>query len=81
PLSSQATQKIFSDTFWSDFAIGLFILWIITFVLLIKCKVTKKVAKEVIDNHTNLDQKVSGLKEILKACNKKDNFQLQKAII
>ncbi|NDT65355.1 protein BatD, partial [Francisella tularensis subsp. holarctica] len=48
---------------------------------LIKCKVTKKVAKEVIDKQTNLDQKVSGLKEIKKACNKKDNIQLQKAII
>ncbi|ABO47460.1 BatD family protein [Francisella tularensis] len=81
PLSSQATQKIIKDTFWRDVAIGLFILWLITFVLLIKCKVTKKVAKEVIDKQTNLDQKVSGLKEIKKACNKKDNIQLQKAII
>ncbi|MDE4959558.1 protein BatD, partial [Francisella tularensis subsp. holarctica] len=63
PLSSQATQKIIKDTFWRDVDIGLFILWLITFVLLIKCKVTKQVAKEVIDKQTNLDQKVSGLKE------------------
>ncbi|MDE4938560.1 protein BatD, partial [Francisella tularensis subsp. holarctica] len=65
---------------WRDVAIGLFILWLITFVLLIKCKVPKKVAKEVIDKQTNLDQKVSGLNEIKKACNKKVNIQLQKAI-
>lgn len=81
PLSSQTTQKIIKDTFWRDVAIGLFILWLITFVLLIKCKVTKKVTTEVIDKQTNLDQKVSGLKEIKKHAIKKIIFSYKKQLL
>ena len=80
PLSSQVVQKIVKDTFWRDVAIGLFILWFITFILLIKCKITKKITIEAGVKQDDLQQKV-GLKDIKKACNRKDNIQLQRAII
>ncbi|APD49816.1 BatD family protein [Francisella hispaniensis] len=81
PLSSQVVQKIVKDTFWRDVAIGLFILWLITFILLIKCKITKKITIKAGEKQGDLYQKNTGLKEIKKACNKKDNVQLQRAII
>lgn len=81
PLSSQVVQKIVRDTFWRDVAIVLFILWLITFILLIKCKITKKITVEAGEKQGDLHQKNTGLKEIKKACNKKDNVQLQRAII
>ncbi|MBK2356254.1 BatD family protein [Francisella hispaniensis] len=81
PLSSQVVQKIVRDTFWRDVAIVIFILWLITFILLIKCKITKKITIEAGEKQGDLSQKNTGLKEIKKACNKKDNVQLQRAII
>ncbi|MDE4959441.1 protein BatD, partial [Francisella tularensis subsp. holarctica] len=74
PLSSQSKKKIIKDTFWRDFSICIFILCLITFVLIINCKFTKKVAKEVIYKQTNLYQKVILLIEIKKSFNKKDNI-------
>ena len=81
PLSSQVVQKIVKDTFWRNVAIGLFILWFITFILLINCKVTKKFTTKAGEKQAELHQKVTGLKEIKKACTNKDNIQLQRAII
>ncbi|APC90930.1 MULTISPECIES: BatD family protein [Francisella] len=81
PLSSQIIQKIVKDTFWRDVAIGLFILWLITLILLIKCRFTKKVTTKADEKQADLHQKLTGLKEIKKACHNKDNIQLQRAII
>ncbi|WP_150467664.1 BatD family protein [Francisella sp. SYW-9] len=74
-------EKTVQDPFWRDVAIAAIVLWVLTLILLIKTKYTKRTAKVVDDSELELVEKVVGLKEIKKACSNKDNVELQKAII
>jgi hypothetical protein len=57
------------------------VLWVITILLLIKCKLSKsnKIKDdELLDNNIN---NTYSIKDIKKACGKKDNVELQKALV
>lgn len=77
----QVIKKVIEDTFWRNVAIGLFILWLITFMLLIKCKLTRKTKSPRKEALATDDKNSVNIKDIKKACANKDNIQLQKAII
>lgn len=77
----QVIKKVIEDTFWRNVAIGLFVLWLITFMLLIKCKLTRKTKSPRKEALATDDKNSVNIKDIKKACANKDNIQLQKAII
>ncbi|MEY8767525.1 BatD family protein [Francisella philomiragia] len=77
----QVIKKVIEDTFWRNLAIGLFVLWLITFMLLIKCKLTRKTKSPRKEALATDDKNSVNIKDIKKACANKDNIQLQKAII
>ncbi len=75
----QVIKKVIEDTFWRNVAVGLFVLWLITFMLLIKlARKAKTPRKEALATD---DKNSVNIKDIKKACANKDNIQLQKAII
>ncbi|WP_150465685.1 BatD family protein [Francisella sp. SYW-2] len=77
----QVIKKVIEDTFWRNMAVGLFVLWLITFMLLIKCKLTRKAKNITEEKFVTDDKNPASIKDIKKACANKDNIQLQKAII
>ncbi|MEY8673848.1 BatD family protein [Francisella philomiragia] len=77
----QVIKKVIEDTFWRNVAIGIFVLWLITFMLLIKCKLTRKTKSPRKEALATDDKNSVNIKDIKKACANKDNIQLQKAII
>ncbi|MED7788687.1 BatD family protein [Francisella sp. 19X1-34] len=79
--SPKVIEKTVQDPFWRDVAIAVIVLWILTLILLIKSKYTKKAVKVADDIEPESIEKTVGLKEIKKACSNKDNIELQKAII
>ena len=81
PNSTKVVEKIVIDPFWKKVAIGLAVLWFVTILLLLKCKFSKpKKAKDsdAVENDTNTNYSI---KDVKKACSKKDNAELQKALI
>lgn len=85
-LSSQKTQiveKMVIDPYWRNIAIFFIVLWFITLLLLIKCKLSKSKQKEVESagsSEINIAN-TSNFKDMKKACNKKDKKALQHALI
>ncbi|MBK2029399.1 protein BatD [Francisella noatunensis] len=77
----QVIKKVVEDTFWRNVAVGLFVLWLITFMLLIRCKLTRKAKSSPKEAFVTDDKNSVNIKDIKKACAKRDNIQLQKAII
>ncbi|BCD91643.1 hypothetical protein fh0823_17820 [Francisella halioticida] len=77
----QIIEKTVQDPFWRDIAIAFMVLWVLTLILLIKNRYSKKVVKVIDEVESEQAEKIVGLKEIKKACSSKDNIQLQKAII
>ena len=57
------------------------VLWLITSLLLIKCKFYKPKQSESSGSAENNDKDNYGIKDIKKACSKKDDSALQKALI
>lgn len=80
--SPQIIEKTVEDPLWRNIAIGFIVLWVLTLMLLIKSRYSKKASK-ITDESIDSDplEKTIGLKEIKKACSSKDNTELQKAII
>jgi hypothetical protein len=81
PDATKVVEKTVIDPFWRNVAIALAVLWSITILLLLKCKFSKpkkirNSESEENDNNTNYS-----IKDIKKACSKKDNMELQKALV
>ncbi|MFT4694386.1 MAG: hypothetical protein ACI8TE_001300 [Francisella sp.] len=81
PEATKAVEKTVEDPFWKPLAIALAVLWVIIILLLIKCKLSKsnKIKDdELLDNNINNSYSI---KDIKKACGKKNNVELQKALV
>lgn len=78
----QVIQKFVESTFWRDIALAFGVLWLVTLLLLIKCKLSKK--RHSVINEESLGNQIedtASLKDIKKAASAKDNVKLQKTII
>ena len=81
PEATKAVEKTVEDPFWKFLAIALVVLWVITILLLIKCKLSKpKKIKDSELEEGDANQSY-GIKDIKKACSKKNNQELQKSLI
>ncbi len=79
PNATKVVEKKVVDPFWLNVAITLAVLWGMTILLLIKCKISKP-NKIKIDESLDTNNDYS-IKDIKKACSKKDNAELQKALV
>lgn len=81
PEATKVVEKTVVDPFWRNMTIILVVLWTVTLLLLIRCKLSKpKKLKniELVENSTNDSYSI---KDIKRACGKKDNIGLQKALV
>lgn len=79
--TTKVVQKTVESPFWRNVAVALAVLWLATFCLLIRCKLSKKKQGEEVDSFDNLPEDTANLKDIKKAASAKDNIKLQKATI
>ena len=85
-LGNQNTATIYKTVivespFWRNIAIGFILMWLVTLIVLARVILTKSkdTTKTIIDN-VQLGDKAS-IRDIKKACNKKDNIALRKSLI
>ncbi|AIT09786.1 BatD [Candidatus Francisella endociliophora] len=79
--TTKVVQKTVESPLWKNIAIALAILWLVTFSLLIRCKLSKKKQIKEEDSFDNLPEDTASLKDIKKAASAKNNIKLQRAII
>ena len=72
---------IVESPFWRNIAIGFILIWLVTLIVLVRVMFTnsKDTTKTIIDD-VQLGDKAS-IRDIKKACNKKDNIALRKSLI
>ena len=81
PEATKVVEKTIIDPFWKNVSSALAALWIITVLLLIKCKLSKL---KKVQNSEPVERRANesySIKDIKKACSKKSNTELQKALI
>ena len=81
PESTKVVEKTVEDPFWKHLAIALAVLWIVTILLLLKCKLAKP-KKPTDSDSVEVDSNENySIKDIKRACSKKNNAELQKALV
>ncbi|MGQ4001951.1 BatD family protein [Francisellaceae bacterium CB300] len=81
PDATKVVEKTVVDPFWKNVSIALAVLWVITLLLLLKCRFSKSKKLSFVEFEENNTNESLGIKDIKKACNKKDNAGLQKALV